>query len=132
MPQRPLAGPPFCGAEELAIGERRQAIDAQFGFQNDAGTVAAIAPVGPAPGHEFFSAHAAAAITAFAGLEFDLDAVDKHDSTIGKTDGRDDTGGGWHRWSARKKHRRRKKNGWPAFESAAEIDWVTRPNSLPV
>ena len=71
-------GPPV-----LAVGERRQAVDARLGDHDDAAAVAAVAAVRPAARHVLLAAEAHAAVAAFAGFDFDGDAIDEHGGRLG-------------------------------------------------
>ena len=51
----------------FAMGQRRQAIDARLGHEDDAAAVAAVAAVGSAARNEFLAAKAEAAVAPFAG-----------------------------------------------------------------
>ena len=72
------AGTAFIGFPKALMNQRRKVIGIRIGSKDDGAAVAAVAAVRPALGNIFFATETTHSLTAVAGLDKDIDAINEH------------------------------------------------------
>jgi hypothetical protein len=73
-----LAGLTLGGSVKSPIGECSQTVNAQPGFQDDAGPIPTITTVGSATRNELLATKTRTAVTPLASVQFDLNSIYEH------------------------------------------------------